>query len=53
MDKIADMESNGVYFTEEQRKELQRLRDEALCAYSGLPSPLSYQRNNEQILEIV
>jgi hypothetical protein len=46
MDKIADMDSNGVYFTEEQREELKRLRDEALCAYSGLPSVLSYERKD-------
>ena len=39
---ISDMESDGVYFPEEVKKELVRKREEFLCEYSGLPSVESY-----------
>lgn len=40
---ISDMESNGVYFPEEVKKELQKKREELKCEYSGLPSVKSYE----------
>lgn len=40
---IADMESDGVYFPEEIKKELKKKRDELTCEYSGLPSVKSYE----------
>lgn len=39
---IADMESDGVYFPKEIKRELKRKRDEMTCEYSGLPSVMSY-----------
>ncbi len=39
---IADMESDGVYFPDEIKKELQKKREELKCEYSGLPSVESY-----------
>ena len=39
---IADMETNGVYFSEEQSKILQAQREKSMCQYSGLPSVASY-----------
>lgn len=40
---IADMESDGVYFPENIKKELQKKREELKCEYSGLPSVQSYE----------
>lgn len=40
---ISDMESDGIYFPENVRKELQRRREE-ICEYSGLPSVNSYEQ---------
>ena len=39
---IADMESCGVYFTDEQKDVLENERDSLTCHYSGLPSLISY-----------
>jgi len=39
---ISDMESDGVYFSEEVKEELEKYREELLCNYSGLPSVKSY-----------
>ncbi len=43
---ISDMESDGIYFTEEVKDKLQEYREEMHCEYSGLPSPKSYDVNN-------
>jgi len=40
---ISDMESDGIYFTEEVKDKLQEYREEMHCEYSGLPSPKSYE----------
>lgn len=40
---IADMESDGVYFPDEVKKELIKKREELKCEYSGLPSVKSYE----------
>jgi len=40
---IADMESDGVYFPEEVKKELIKKREELWCEYSNLPSVKSYE----------
>lgn len=42
---ISDMESDGIYFSEEAKEELRKQRDESYCEYSGLPSPKSYEVN--------
>ena len=40
---MADMESDGVYFPEDVKKELERKREEMMCEYSGLPSVKAYE----------
>mgnify|MGYP007100124187 CR=1 FL=1 len=40
---IADMESNGVYFSEDAIKSFEEKRQELICKYSGLPNVSSYQ----------
>lgn len=40
---IADMESDGVYFPDEIKKELVKKREELWCEYSNLPSVKSYE----------
>jgi hypothetical protein len=40
---IADMESDGIYFPEKVKDDLQKKREELYCEYSGLPSPKSYE----------
>lgn len=40
---IADMESDGVYFSEETKEKLRKKREELWCEYSDLPSVKSYQ----------
>lgn len=40
---IADMESDGIYFSEEAKEELRKQRDELHCEYSGLPSVKAYE----------
>jgi len=42
---ISDMESDGMYFPEEIKDELEKQREELYCEYSGLPSPKSYENN--------
>ncbi len=42
---IADMESEGIYFSEDVKNELKKQREELLCQYSGLPSVKSYEKN--------
>jgi biopolymer transport protein ExbB/TolQ len=39
---ISDMESDGMYFSEEIKDELEKQREELYCEYSGLPSPKAY-----------
>jgi hypothetical protein len=39
---ISDMESDGMYFPEEIKDELEKQREELYCEYSGLPSPKAY-----------
>lgn len=45
---IADMESEGVYFSDDVKTELKKQRDELHCEYSGLPSVLSYDTKKEE-----
>lgn len=40
---MADMESDGVRFPEDIKKELIKNREESICEYSGLPSPKFYE----------
>jgi hypothetical protein len=40
---IADMESDGIYFSDDVKDELKRQRDELKCEYSGLASVKSYE----------
>jgi hypothetical protein len=40
---IADMESDGIYFTKEVKEELEKQREELYCEYSNLPSVKSYE----------
>ena len=42
---IADMESDGIYFSEEAKDELRKQREESFCEYSGLPSVKAYEVN--------
>lgn len=42
---MADMESDGIYFPEEVKEKMKEYRDEMHCEYSGLPSPIAYERN--------
>lgn len=39
---ISDMESDGIYFSDEMKEELKKHRDELHCEYSGLPSVMAY-----------
>ena len=39
---ISDMESDGVYFSEEVKQKLEKEREDLFCEYSGLPSPMAY-----------
>lgn len=40
---IADMESDGVYFSEETKDKMKKKREELWCEYSSLPSVKSYE----------
>jgi hypothetical protein len=40
---IADMESDGIYFSNEVKQVLEKQRDELYCEYSNLPSVKSYE----------
>lgn len=39
---ISDMESDGVYFPDEVKEQLEKKRQSLMCEYSGLPSAASY-----------
>lgn len=39
---ISDMESDGVYFSDDAKEEFKKQADEYFCSYSGLPSVTSY-----------
>jgi hypothetical protein len=43
---MADMESDGVYFSPEDKKALEQKRKEMTCEYSGLPSVKAYVNEN-------
>jgi hypothetical protein len=40
---IADMESDGIYFSDDAKEKLKEYREEMHCEYSGLPSPKAYE----------
>ena len=40
---IADMEFDGIYFSDEVKEKLEKEREELFCEYSGLPSPKAYE----------
>jgi hypothetical protein len=42
---MSDMESDGVYFSEDIKQQLEKQREELHCEYSGLPSPKAYEVN--------
>lgn len=42
---IADMESDGLYFSKEVKEKLEQQREFLFCEYSGLPSPKAYDTN--------
>lgn len=42
---ISDMESDGMYFSDEIKEKLEKEREELFCEYSGLPSPKAYETN--------
>jgi predicted Holliday junction resolvase-like endonuclease len=44
---IADMESDGMYFSEDIKEKLEKEREELFCEYSGLPSPKAYETDNQ------
>jgi len=41
---MADMESDGVYFSDDVKKEIVKQKEEMHCEYSGLPSPKAYEK---------
>lgn len=40
---IADMDTGGIRFSEEQIREDRKLKDKLTCHYSGLPSIYAYE----------
>ena len=44
---IADMESDGMYFSKDIKEKLEKEREELFCEYSGLPSPKAYDRDDQ------
>ena len=44
---IADMESDGMYFSDEVKEKLEKEREDLFCEYSGLPSVKSYDNNKK------
>ena len=44
---ISDMESDGVYFSSEIKDELKKRKDKMTCEYSGLPSVMSYLKDED------
>jgi hypothetical protein len=47
---LSDMHSDGVYF---DMDELLLVADDSLCAYSGLPSVLSYVKEEEELEPVI
>lgn len=45
---LPDMESDGVYFSEHVKIELEKQREQLFCAYSGLLSPKAYDDTFEE-----
>jgi hypothetical protein len=45
---IADMESEGIYFSDEVKEEMKRQREELYCEYSGLPSVSAYEDKEDR-----
>ncbi len=41
---LSDMESDGVYFSQDVKEKLKKDREELFCEYSGLPSVKAYQK---------
>lgn len=41
---IADMESNGIYFSDDVKDKLRQQKEELHCEYSGLPSVKAYEQ---------
>lgn len=48
---IADMESDGIYFSDEAKEELKKYREELHCEYSGLPSVKAYDVNVNKLVK--
>lgn len=46
---LSDMESDGIYFSEEVKEKLAEHREELYCEYSGLPSPKSYEKEKRRL----
>lgn len=44
---LADMESDGVYFSDEIKERLEHKRKDLYCEYSGLPSAKAYDLINQ------
>lgn len=47
---IADMESDGVYFSDHEKEILEKERENGFCNYSGLPSVSAY--STQRISEV-
>jgi len=45
---ISDMETDGVYFSDEIKDKLKKTKENSICEYSGLPSVESYLTNNQK-----
>lgn len=45
---IADMEFDGMYFSDDIKKKLEKEREELFCEYSGLPSVKAYNISNNK-----
>lgn len=43
---LADMESDGIRFSDNVKEEMEKQREESFCEYSGLPSPKAYESIN-------
>lgn len=39
---ISDMESEGVYFSDDIKEKMRKEKEDLFCEYSGLPSPRAY-----------
>jgi len=45
---IADMESEGIYFSDDVKEEMRKQREELFCEYSGLPSVKAYEKEEDK-----